>query len=86
MQYAADFPFISTQELIDWAKTCHSSNVSIHAYDARYRKFTKRISHLAAVSLVYFVKDHHCYPITDEKLKTIACKANQGALITSGSI
>ena len=24
------------------------------------------------------VKDHHCYPITDEKLKFVASKANQG--------
>lgn len=30
------------------------------------------------ISLVYFVKDHHCFPITDERLKTIATKANQG--------
>ena len=30
------------------------------------------------VTLVYIVKDHHCFPITDEKLKLIASKANQG--------
>ena len=29
---------VSTEELIDWAKNCHS-NVSIHAFDATYRKF-----------------------------------------------
>lgn len=29
------------------------------------------------VTLVYFVKDHYCYPITDERLKTMAMKANQ---------
>lgn len=40
MEYATDFPMISTQELIEWAKTCHSNNVSIHAYDTTYRKFT----------------------------------------------
>ena len=30
------------------------------------------------VTLVYIVKDHHCFPITDEKLKLVASKANQG--------
>ena len=30
------------------------------------------------VTLVYIRKDHHCFPITDEKLKLIASKANQG--------
>ena len=69
---------ISTDELINWAKACHN-NVSIHAYDARYRKFVAHIGKTNRnVSLVYIVKDHHCYPITDEKLKLIASKANQG--------
>ena len=27
---------------------------------------------------VYFVKEHHYYPISDERLKNIATKANQG--------
>lgn len=36
-EYASSFPKMSTQELVDWAKACHS-NVSIYAYDATYRK------------------------------------------------
>lgn len=66
-----------TQELVDWARACHN-NVSIHAYDATYRKFMKHIDRHPDISLVYFVKDHHCYPITDERLVSIATKANQG--------
>ena len=31
---------MSTQELVDLAKACHP-NVSMHAYDATYRKFMK---------------------------------------------
>ena len=31
-EFAAYFPMITTQELVDWAKKCHP-NVSIHAYD-----------------------------------------------------
>ena len=27
---------------------------------------------------MYIVKDHHCFPITDETLKKVATKANQG--------
>ena len=77
-EYAYNFPMMRTQELVDWARACHS-NVSIHAYDATYRKFMKHTaSPHTDVSLVYFVKDHHCYPITDERLKQIATKANQG--------
>lgn len=79
MEYAVDFPLISTQQLIEWAKVCHST-VSIHAYDVTYRKFMKRMVHPCFTSLVYFVKDHHCHPITDERLKIIATKANQGGV------
>ena len=32
-EYASNFPLMSTQELVDWAKTCHP-NVSIHSYDS----------------------------------------------------
>ncbi|XP_068684491.1 uncharacterized protein [Montipora foliosa] len=77
-KYCADPPRMTTKELIDWAKSCHS-NVSIHAYDSTYRKFKSHTNkHNCDVSLVYIVKDHHCYPITDEKLKLTAAKANQG--------
>ena len=68
---------ISTGELIDWAKECHE-NVSIHAFDARYKKFIKHTNHCSNILLVYIVKDNHCYPITDEKLKIVAAKANAG--------
>ena len=30
--------------------------------------------------MVYFVEYHHCYPITDERLKIIAPKANKGGV------
>ena len=68
---------ITTEELINWAKKCHN-NVSIHAYDARYKKFVTHSNHFSNISLVYIVKDNHCFPITDEKLKMVASKANQG--------
>lgn len=76
-EYAVCFPMMSTQELVDWAKACHP-NVSIHAYDATYRKFTKHVGTQRDISLIYLVKDHHCYPIRDERLKAIATTANQG--------
>jgi len=68
---------ISTEELINWAKACHD-NVSIHAFDSRYRKFIKHSKNCSSITLVYIVKDNHCFPITNEKLKLIASKANQG--------
>lgn len=68
---------ISTEELINWTKDCHS-NVSIHAFDSRYRKFIAHNNNCSNVTLVYVVKDNHCFPITDEKLKLLASKANQG--------
>ena len=76
-KYCADPPRMTTKELIDWAKHCHS-NVSIHAYDSTYRKFKSHIGKPCNVLLVYIVKDHHCYPITEERLKLTAAKANQG--------
>ncbi|XP_068692731.1 uncharacterized protein [Montipora foliosa] len=77
-KYCADPPRMTTKELIDWAKYCHP-NLSVHAYDSTYRKFKSHIrKNNCDVSLVYIVKDHHCYPITDEKLKLTAAKANQG--------
>ena len=75
---SASFPMMSTQELIDWAKACHP-NVSIHAYDSTWRKFMKHIaSSKPPICLVFYVKDHHLYPIQDDRLKHIATKANQG--------
>ena len=68
---------ISTDELIKWAKTLHS-NVSINAFDATYRKFQTHSNNCSNITLVYIIKDHHGYPITDKKLKLLASKANQG--------
>ena len=75
---SASFPKMSTQELIDWAKACHP-NVSIHAYDSTWRKFMKHIaSSNPRICLIFYIKDHHLYPIQDDRLKHIATKANQG--------
>ena len=76
-EFVPEDEMINTRELIEWAKKSHT-NVSIHAFDARYRKFITHVNNHTDVSLVYIVKDHHCFPITDEKLKLIASKANQG--------
>lgn len=69
---------VNTYELIKWVESCHP-NISVHAFDSRYRKF---VSHIAKnecrISLVYIVKDHHLWPITDKRLKTAASEANQG--------
>ena len=35
-QFATCFPFMSSQDVVDWARVCHP-NVSIHAYDSTYR-------------------------------------------------
>ena len=67
---------ISTKELKNWVKDRHPQ-VSIHAYDARYMKFHKYVSPHPYVVLVYKVKDHHLFSITDEELKIAASKANQ---------
>ena len=67
---------ISTEELINWAKNYHSK-ISIHVYNSTYRKFVKHIPPHSDIVLVYIVKDHHCFPITDEKLKIVASKVNQ---------
>ena len=68
---------LTTRDLISWAKECHP-NVSIHAYDSCFRKFITHSNNCSDISLVYIVKDHHCFPITNEKLKQLATKANQG--------
>jgi len=75
--YVPEGQMISTEELINWANECHD-NLSIHAFDSRYRKFITHSKNCSNISLVYIVKDHHCYPITNEKLKIVASKANQG--------
>ena len=71
-------PQLCTEDIINWAKECHP-NVSIHGFDMTYTKFASfRASTKVQVSLVFIAKDRHCFPITDEQLKTIATKANQG--------
>ena len=70
---------MSTYELIDWAKKCHP-NVSIHAYDATWCKFMKDMAQTnhKDICLVFYIKDHHLYPILGDHLKQIATQANQG--------
>ena len=46
---------ISTEELINWANDCHD-NVSIHAFDCRYRKFISHSKNCSNITLVYIVK------------------------------
>ena len=76
--YAPSFLMMSTQELVTWAKECHP-NVSIHAYDSTWRKFMKHIASTRNdVCLVFYIKDHHLYPIQDNNLRKIAKQANQG--------
>ena len=78
-EFVPEGDMINTAELINWAKACHN-NVSIHAFDSRYKKFIKHIgtNTRTNVIIVYIVKDNHCFPITDERLKLVASKANQG--------
>ena len=76
-EYVPEGDMINTEELINWTKACHD-NVSIRAFDSRYRNFIKHSKNCSNITLVYIVKDHHCHPITDEKLKLVAAKANQG--------
>ena len=78
-EYAASFPMMTAQELVKWARHCHP-NVSIHAYDSTWRKFMKNIAskNNRNVCLVFFIKDHHLYPIQHNHLKHIATQANQG--------
>ena len=59
-------PVLCTDNIIQWAKECHP-NVSIHAFDATCRKFVAYTSHCANITLVFIVKDHHLFPITDGK-------------------
>ena len=76
--YAPSFPMMSTQKLVTWAKECHP-NVSIHAYDSTWRKFMKHIASTRNdVCLVFYIKDHHLYPIQDNHLRKIATQANPG--------
>ena len=78
-EFVSEPPMVNTEELIDWVKQCHT-NVSRHAFDSTYRKFVSYTNSNTRtdVTLVYVVKDHHCFPITDERLKLVTSKANQG--------
>lgn len=69
---------VSTEELMNWAKECHT-NVSIHSFDSTYKDFLSFTNTITKtnITLVYYVKDHHCFPITEEKLKLTA-STNQG--------
>ena len=75
-EYAASFPMMTAQELVEWARHCHP-NVSIHAYDSTWRKFMKHIAskNNRNASLVFYIEDHHLYPIQDNHLKHIATQA-----------
>ena len=76
IDFAESYPFMSTQEIIDWVQECHS-NISVHAYTSTYKKFIKHIFNTPDIVLTFFVQDHHLHPITDPELKRVASSCNQ---------
>lgn len=56
-EFTTSCPFMSTQEVVDWAKEFHP-NISIHAYDSTCKKFMKHIATTPRddISLVFFLK------------------------------
>ena len=72
-EYASNFPMMSTQELVDWAQQCHP-NVSIPANDLTWHKFMRHRPSTTHrdICLVFYIKDHHLYPILHDRLKNIA--------------
>lgn len=76
IDFAESYPFMSTQEIIDWVQECHSI-ISVHAYTSTYKKFIKHISNTPDIILTSFVKDHDLHPITDPELKRVASSCNQ---------
>ena len=56
--FKTDFLKMSTEEKIKWAEECRP-NISVHAFDAMYRKFhTYTCKNNQDIFLVYVVKDH----------------------------
>ena len=53
--YVPEGDIINTEELINWAKERHD-NVSIHAFDCRYRKFITHSKNCSNISLVYIIQ------------------------------
>ena len=76
MSFSEDFPRMCTRNIMDWVKECHPTMIYVHAFNSMYRKFESYISEYPRVCLVYIVKDHHLYPITDETLKRTAAQYN----------
>lgn len=62
-KFVDNSPRVITEEVVNLAKECHT-NVSMHAFDPTYKKLLTYIgSNLhTAVTLVYYVKDHHWFP------------------------
>ena len=69
---------INTREIIDWIKKEEHNNISLHAYDPRYKKFITHTNNQSNIFLVYISKDNHLFPILNKKLKLISTKANSG--------
>ena len=66
----------STFELVNWVR--FHSNVSVHAFDARYKTFITYSTPHTNIVLCYVVKDHHLQSILDKDLKQAAVEANKG--------
>ena len=75
-KYVENPPMINTEEILNWVKSEEHNNISIHAYDSRFKKFITHTRHQSNIILVYIVKDNHLFPILNQQLKIIASKAN----------
>lgn len=75
--YVLNASRVTSEGLVHWVRDCHG-HVSLHAFDSTYKKFLTFTNARISISLVYIVKGHHCFPISDYNLKIAATKANQG--------
>lgn len=75
-RFAYETPLLSAYELTKWKNECHL-NVSIHAFDAMYKKFFTHVRSQRGITPVYIVHYCHLFSITDERLIIMVTVSNQ---------
>lgn len=79
MQLQFNIELQNDDELIQKAAAVDHGRVVVNRFILQVPRLTPKDSLFSQfVTLVYYVKDDHCFPITDEKRKYVGSKANQG--------
>ena len=68
---------VSTKDVINWVKKYHSQRISVFAFDPLLNCYERYISSHGDASIMLINNNNHCYPITNEEIKSTISRSSK---------